>query len=46
MTAWKSAMLAKLFRGLDKCPLQLLPAEINAELELMQAGKGKYRQMS
>jgi hypothetical protein len=28
--------LAKLFRGLNKHPLRLLPVEINPELELMQ----------
>jgi hypothetical protein len=37
VTAWKPVTLTKLFRGLDKCPLWLLPAEINAESELMQA---------
>ena len=36
-TTWKPVTLAKLFRGRDECPLWLLPAEIEAELELMQA---------
>ena len=36
-TAWKSVTLAKLFRGQNKCPSWLLPAEIDAESELMQA---------
>ena len=29
-------MLTKLFRDLDVCPLLLLPAKIDAEVELMQ----------
>ena len=35
--AWKPITLAKLFEGQNKCPLQLLPVEIDAESELMQA---------
>ena len=36
-TAWKSVTLAKLFGGQNKRPLRLLPVEIDAESELMQA---------
>ena len=35
--AWKPITLAILFRSQNKCPSQLLPAEIDAESELMQA---------
>jgi hypothetical protein len=35
--AWKPITLTKLFGGQDKCPSQLLPAEIDAKAELMQA---------
>jgi hypothetical protein len=35
--AWKPVILAKLFRGQNKRSLQLLPAEIDAESESMQA---------
>ena len=35
--AWKPISLAKHFRGQNKHLLQLLPAEIDAGLELMQA---------
>ena len=34
---WKPVTLAKLFGGQNKRPSQLLPAEIDAESELMQA---------
>jgi hypothetical protein len=36
-TAWKPVTLTNLFGGQSKCPSQLLPVEIDAELELMQA---------
>jgi hypothetical protein len=36
-TAWRPVMLTKLFGGQKECPLWLLPAEIDAESELMQA---------
>jgi len=36
-TAWKSVTLAKLFEGQNEHPSRLLPAEIDAESELMQA---------
>ena len=36
-TAWKPITLVKLFGGQNKHPLQLLPVEIDAESELMQA---------
>jgi len=36
-TAWKPVTLAKLFGGQNKRPSRLLPAEIDAESELMQA---------
>jgi hypothetical protein len=35
--AWTPITLAKLFGGRDERPSQLLPAEIDAESELMQA---------
>ena len=35
--AWKLISLAKHFGGQNKHPSQLLPAEIDAELKLMQA---------
>ena len=37
LNTWKSVTLAKLFGGQNKCPSRLLPAEIDAESELMQA---------
>ena len=37
MAAWKPISLAKHFGGQNKHPLQLLPAEIDPESELMQA---------
>ena len=37
MAAWKPISLAKHFGGQNKHPLQLLPVEIDAESELMQA---------
>ena len=36
-TAWKSVTLTKLFGGQNKHPWWLLPVEIDAESELMQA---------
>jgi hypothetical protein len=35
--AWKAITLARLFRGQNKHPSQLLPVEIDAKSELMQA---------
>ena len=34
---WKAVTLTKLFRGQNKCPLQLLPMEIDAESDLIEA---------